>query len=147
LADVRGISIQAISKLRQSGIVVRVEAGRYDHAESCKRYIASHRKQSEAPRPRRGHGLPRARPRLPTWSDAAELVEADQVEMCWSRIVSTVRTRLLAIPAKCAARVRMASTIVEVAAILREEIYAALRELSRTEVIVDDPPSPHVSSV
>jgi phage terminase Nu1 subunit (DNA packaging protein) len=59
------------------------------------------------------------------------LVPIDQVEALWAHQVAVARSRLLAIPAKCAARVGMEVTTAEVAEILREEVYRALDELSR----------------
>ena len=61
-----------------------------------------------------------------------ELVPIDQVELAWASMIATARARLLAIPAKCASRVGMAGTTAEVAQILREEVHAALNELSRS---------------
>jgi len=49
----------------------------------------------------------------------------------WAKMVHAARTRLLAIPAKCAARVGMATTTAEAPAILKEEIYDALNEFAR----------------
>ena len=43
------------------------------------------------------------------------------------------------VPAKVAARMKMASTIVEVAAVIREKVYAALSELSQGGGATDDP--------
>jgi len=61
-----------------------------------------------------------------------ELVPAAEVEMLWAHQVAVARARLLAIPAKCAVRVKMGQTTAEVATILRQEVYAALDELSRS---------------
>jgi len=59
-----------------------------------------------------------------------ELVAIADVDRAWAGMIATARSRLLAIPAKCAARVGMAGTTAEVAAILKEEVYAALNELA-----------------
>jgi len=59
-----------------------------------------------------------------------ELVPIDEVDRAWAAMIATARARLLAIPAKCAARVGMCKTTAEVAAILQEEVYAALNELA-----------------
>jgi phage terminase Nu1 subunit (DNA packaging protein) len=61
-----------------------------------------------------------------------ELVPLDQVEAAWASMIATARAKLLAIPAKCAARVGMCQTTAEVATILRQEVHAALDELSRS---------------
>jgi phage terminase Nu1 subunit (DNA packaging protein) len=60
------------------------------------------------------------------------LVAADEVEAVWAHQVAVVRTRLLAIPAKIAVSLGMATTAMERQDIVRREIHAALDELSRS---------------
>jgi len=61
-----------------------------------------------------------------------ELVPVDEVDRAWAGMIAMARARLLAIPAKCAARVGMCKTTAEVATILRQEVHEALNELSRS---------------
>jgi len=67
------------------------------------------------------------------------LVPADQVAATWDGLAGVIRTKLLALPAKCAARVGMARNAVEVQAILKAEVHELLMELPGTAVRVDDP--------
>lgn len=147
ICQLLGVSRAAVGDLVNSGIVVKLGPGEYNGPETCRRYIA-HLKQRQADTPK----LTAARVKLAEEKAKiaemerrrleGELVSAKQVRDAWITVISVCRTRLLAIPAKVAARVKMAGTIVEVAAIIRAEIYDALRELSTAEVVVgDDPPA------
>jgi hypothetical protein len=62
------------------------------------------------------------------------LVPADQVAETWNALAHLIRTRPLALPAKCAVRVGMARNAVEVQAILKVEVREVLTELSSTAV-------------
>ena len=62
------------------------------------------------------------------------LVTVEQVAETWGALTGVIRTRLLALPAKCAVRVGMARNAVEVQAILKAEIRELLTELSATTV-------------
>jgi hypothetical protein len=62
------------------------------------------------------------------------LLPADEVAQTWAAILGVIRTRLLALPAKCAVRVGMARNAVEVQAILKVELREVLTELSSTAV-------------
>ena len=67
-------------------------------------------------------------------SKLGELVPAVEVRETWVALVSVMRTRLLAIPARVAARVMMAKNIVEIAGLIRTEIYEALDALAKGQV-------------
>ena len=60
-----------------------------------------------------------------------ELLEADAVKAEWTDIVVKVRAKLLAIPTKVAASVLAAQDIAEVEALIKAEIYQALREFGK----------------
>jgi hypothetical protein len=61
-------------------------------------------------------------------------------------VIRTVRARLLQIPSKIAARIRMVTSVVEAQAIVSREINEALSELSRAEVIVGAPSVPEAGN-
>ena len=67
-----------------------------------------------------------------------KLVPVEQVEQVWGALSGVIRTRLLALPAKCAARLGMAKNAIEAQAILKAEVHELLKELAGTVVRVDD---------
>jgi hypothetical protein len=66
------------------------------------------------------------------------LVPADQVEKVWAQAIANARKHLLAIPSKLAERALLCKTPAAMEQLLRDEIYAALTELSRTTFEADD---------
>ena len=58
-------------------------------------------------------------------------------ESAWAAKIAVFRTTLLALPSKVAARVKMASTVSDVAKLIREEINGALAELARGSAATD----------
>jgi phage terminase Nu1 subunit (DNA packaging protein) len=65
---------------------------------------------------------------------SGELVPAAEVAETWVALVSVMRTRLLAIPSRVAARWGMVQSTVEAAAMMREEVHEALSVLSKGTV-------------
>jgi hypothetical protein len=65
---------------------------------------------------------------------AGELVPAADVSETWQALVLVMRTRLLAIPTRVAARWGMVRSTVEAAAMVRDEVYEALTILSKGTV-------------
>ena len=61
---------------------------------------------------------------------AGHLVRVDEVEVEWSRMLGSVRSRLLSLPTKAAPRARTALNDEEAAALIEAEILEALQELS-----------------
>jgi phage terminase Nu1 subunit (DNA packaging protein) len=61
-----------------------------------------------------------------------KLVEAEQVEARWQKIIATAKTRLLAVSSK--SRARIPHLTIEEVAIIDEEIRLALSEVSRSEI-------------
>jgi len=145
ICDVLGVSAVTVGNLVKSGVVVKRAPGDYDGAQSCKNYIAHLRRRADAP------SLVAARTRLAEERAAmaaidrqmrtGEVIDVAHVEQVWTAIMSAVRTRALALPSKCAARVGMAKTTSEVAAILRAEVYDMLTELSQADVVTADEPA------
>lgn len=132
-----GNTKQAVTDLVRSGIVVKLGPGEYDVVESARRYIATIRQKTDVP------DLTAARVRL-TESKAriaemdrqlrdGTMVSVETVWADWSSRILRCRARLLAMPAKLAARIRMAQTTVEVSGIIRAEVIAALEELGRAD--------------
>jgi phage terminase Nu1 subunit (DNA packaging protein) len=63
-----------------------------------------------------------------------ELLPADQVETTWTRFASTVRAKLLAVPAKTAEELAAATEARECHAVVEAAIHEALEALADTRV-------------
>jgi phage terminase Nu1 subunit (DNA packaging protein) len=59
-----------------------------------------------------------------------ELIEVAEARVWMISAITVIRTRLLALPSKCAARLGMATTLAERHSILKAEIYAMLTDLA-----------------
>lgn len=70
-------------------------------------------------------------------TESGRLVPCDQVEKAWGQLIANARKHLLAIPTKLAERILLAKTPADAERILRDEIYAALTELSQTQFVAD----------
>jgi phage terminase Nu1 subunit (DNA packaging protein) len=66
---------------------------------------------------------------------AGELVPAADIEAAWLAVAGVVRSRLLLIPSKTAARVVALKTPGEAQALLRKELNAALTAIATTPAI------------
>lgn len=70
---------------------------------------------------------------------AAKQVPIEQVDATWATAVGTMRSRLLTIPSKVAARIHAAKTTNDAQEIVRREIFDVLEELSKVSVASDQP--------
>jgi phage terminase Nu1 subunit (DNA packaging protein) len=70
---------------------------------------------------------------------AGELVDRETIKTEWLKTAAAIRNRLLAIPTKTAPLVLAVKTLPEVKAILEQQIYEALHELSVTRLAGDGP--------
>jgi hypothetical protein len=61
------------------------------------------------------------------------LIERTEAEVVWGNIKALIRERVLRIPNEVTGAIQAAKSPVEVQAILRDAIYAALSELATTE--------------
>ena len=68
-----------------------------------------------------------------------KLVPVDQVETTWLRTLMFLRTKLLALPSKLAARLSLCTGIVERQKVLREAIDELLVDFATTEVVIESP--------
>ena len=60
-----------------------------------------------------------------------ELIATEQVELLWSGLVASFRSRLLALPVRCAQMVMSLKNYTEIESCLRAQVFEALSELSR----------------
>ena len=156
MADPLTLSVEQLAKLLQikpsylhelvrDGVIpTPIARGRYALVPSVQGYIVFLRDRAHASQGSGSSAYASQRARLTkAKADAAEmvaraqlgeLVPAAEVRETWIALVSVMRTRMLAIPARVAARVMMQKTIVEVAALIRNEIYEALDALAKGQV-------------
>lgn len=135
---------QRINQLANAGIIPRIALGQFDFTPVVQAYIRYLRGRAGGP-----DELKDSRAKLTTAKAeiarihrdrlAGKVIDVEAVEQAWSTVLSVVRTRLLALPAKVAARVKMAATVVEVAQIIRDEIYDILNELATARIAIDPP--------
>lgn len=143
-AKLLGISERRFRELIDEGVIARRGAGEYDFFEVVPAYCANLREVAAG----RGGGdeqVLRAREdarKAKAQADMAEikaaemrglLVPADQVATALHEAVQMMKTSLLSIPAKAAARVGAKDTS-RAEQVIKDEIHEALSALSRIEV-------------
>jgi hypothetical protein len=139
LIDCLGVTKQALTGLRQRGIIIRLRHNEYDLGLSCKNYVDMLRKRAEP-------GLLDARAsyakekaalvRMQRQEREGVLVHVDQVRDVWMRVVMMVRQRALALPSRCAVLVAH-HNVPECFEILTREIRSMLTDLSEAEIVVE----------
>jgi len=141
IADIFGVSIQAIGRLHKADVVVKIAPGQYDVAESCKRYIALLRRRSDAP------SLTEARASLAREKAALAKLQREEAEgrvapveqfsKIAEQMIVVARTKFLALPAKLASKFGMVTNAVELQAMAKTEVHEILHELAQLPVVVD----------
>lgn len=140
IATVLGISKAKVGELAVAGVLPRAGRGRFD-VPACVQAFVRHKVSIAKAGDGTAKGLMAERARLTrAKADAAErdglkqageLIAADQIEAAWLAVVGAVKTRLLSIPTKTAARLAGLKTPAEAQQLLQKEINGALSELSR----------------
>lgn len=145
LCKLLDLGIRRLQQLADEGIIKKSDRGRYDLVESVRGYVKFLRDRTLGPDQaantyaEQRARLTRARAdeeELKARQLAGELIPAAQLENAWGAVVDVMRLRLLAIPAKVAARIGMARNAVEAQQIIRAEIHDALTELTKVNVTV-----------
>lgn len=132
---------RTVWRLADEGLVVRAGRGRYDLAASVRTYVTHIRAMAAGRAGDEQAGLTAERARLAReQADAValrnaiargEMVPAADVEREWSSILRNVRSRMLAVPSRVAARV---PTLTKAdVALVEHEVAAALTELADGE--------------
>jgi phage terminase Nu1 subunit (DNA packaging protein) len=145
LATILGVSSRRVAQLVEEKILIRTARGTFDLGEAVRNYVAYRERRiaarlgaGEMHKARQRYLLARAKnAEIAAEERIGKLVPADQVETSFVAIAGAVRSHLLAIPAKVAARAGMCKTAVEVKALLQAEITEALSELALTKVSID----------
>jgi hypothetical protein len=141
LGDALLLTATHVRRLANDGILPKQSNGRYLLGPCVHGYIRHLRRGGSAYLDERAR-YTRAKAdaaALAAKVKAGELVPAAEVAETWGAIVSVMRTRMLAIPARVAARWGMVRSTVEAAAMVREEIHEALMILSKGTVETTQP--------
>jgi len=139
---------QRVTQLVNEGIIPRKERGRYELVPVVRAYIKYLRERAvksdvhgddyNAHRTR----LTKARADMAEMEKAQieeQLIPADDVEKVWIEVSQNMRQKLLALPQRAAPECFAAEKLVEVKAILKEQVYDALQEIAEIEVKVSEP--------
>lgn len=140
LAHILGVSRGTVSNLASDGILPRADRGLYDVAAAVQAFVRH--KALTKPGDQATLSLTAERSRLARLkADAAEreaklaagqLVPAADIEAAWLKVALAVRSRVLQIPSKVAARVVALRTPADAQAFLQKEVHAALVEIAST---------------
>ncbi|GLK71289.1 hypothetical protein GCM10017643_14040 [Ancylobacter dichloromethanicus] len=130
-----GIAPRTVRELAGRGVVLRAGRGRYDAAGSVASYCAHLREQAAGRAGDAQAGLTSERARqareqadhlaLKNAEMRRELLPAAEVERAWTEVLRDIRARMLAVPARCMARLGRLSP--SEGAILDEEVRDALQ--------------------
>jgi phage terminase Nu1 subunit (DNA packaging protein) len=143
MARLLDLQPRRVQQLADEGVIVKAGRGKYDVVGSVQGYIKYLRKRA-AGEELGGEAFNLARARnTAAKADIATMerdrllglyLRTEEVTMTWSAIVTTVRTRLLSIPAKLGARLAAAKTALAAQEIVAAEIHDALNEFSKQSV-------------
>ncbi|MDE3037360.1 MAG: protoporphyrinogen oxidase [Pseudomonadota bacterium] len=141
LAKLFNLTERRVQHLSRDNVIPKAEKGRYDLIACVQGYIKYLQDRATG----RGDIEPqdtyaeRAR-LLKAQADKTELevkamngqlLATEQVELLWSGLVASFRSRLLALPVRCAQMVMSLKTYTEIEGCLRAQVFEALSELSR----------------
>ena len=149
LCDYLGVTERNLHQLVQAKILPKHDHAQYDLKACTRAYINYIKTRIEGSKKATESTLTSERARLTkAKADEAEinakerkgdLVAVDAVEQAWEKIGSVLRSRLLTVPAKIAARLALAKTAPDAQRIVEREITDALNELSKTNVMHEEP--------
>jgi phage terminase Nu1 subunit (DNA packaging protein) len=142
LGRVLGISRASIANLATDGVLPRADRGLFNLPACVQAYIR-HKLLQAGAADLGTKSLVTERSRLARLKadraeredkvETGELIPAAEIESAWLSIVNTVRTRILLVPRKIAARVIVA-TAIEAERLMQKELNAALSEIATTPV-------------
>lgn len=147
LAEYLGLSTRRIRQLVKEGVVIKSQRGRYDLKRSVLGYINSIRQQenkagadldklkiSREAESLMHERLKKRKTELQVLEMEKKLHRSEDVEYFWNSMVLAVKSRLTAIPVKCAPLLLGIEDRKEVQAILKREVADALNELAEYDV-------------
>lgn len=147
LAEYLGLSDRRIRQLEKEGVVVKSQRGRYDLKASVLGYINSVRQQekrmdasleklkiSKEATSLQHEQLKKRKTELQVREMEKKLHRAEDVEYFWNAMVIAAKSRLAAIPVKCAPLLVAIEDRKEIQAILKREVTDALNEIADYDV-------------
>ncbi len=143
-ADWLDMSVRRFRELIDEGVIDRAEKGDYDLKATIRQYVQNIREVAAGRSGEEtvGKMADEAR-KMKAQADKAELevaqirgelIPADQIADVMHAAVQTMKTRLTAIPAKCAPLVG-ARDVAVAERVIREQVHAALTEIAQCEII------------
>lgn len=147
LAEYLGLSTRRIRQLYKDGVCIKSQRGRYDLKASIQGYIKSI-KQEES---KKGADLDKLKiskeaeslmherlkkrmTELKVLEMEKKLHRSEDVEYFWNAMVLSAKSRLTAIPVKCAPLLVAIEDRKEIQAILKREVAEALNEIANYDV-------------
>lgn len=145
LAEYLGLSTRRIRQLVKEGVVIKSQRGRYDLKASVLGYINSirqHEKKADIEKlkiSREAESLMHERLKkrmteLKVHEMEKKLHRSEDVEYFWNSMVLAAKSRLTAIPVKCAPILVGIEDRKEIQAILKREVADALNEIADYDV-------------
>lgn len=147
LSEYLGLSTRRIRQLFKDGVVIKSQRGRYDLKLSVLGYINSLRQQerkkdadldklriSKEAESLMHERLKKRMTELKVMEMEKKLHRSEDVEYFWNTMVAAVKSRLTAIPVKCAPLLVAMEDRKEIQAILKREVAEALNEIANYDV-------------
>lgn len=147
LAEYLGLSTRRIRQLVKEGVVIKSQRGRYDLQKSVLGYINSLRQEekqqsanldklkiSKEATALQHEQLKKRKTELQVQELEKKLHRAEDVEYFWNAMALAAKSRLTAIPVKCAPVLVGIEDRKEIQAILKREVAEALNEIAAYDV-------------
>lgn len=146
IAKLLDLSERRIQQLSREGVIPKATRGQYDLVGSVRGYVRYLRDQAvsaQAGAP--DYAAERAR-YIRARADLAEmeasqrrgaLIAVDDIEAAWIKVLTLLRTRVLALPDRLAPQVHSVSSLVETRALLGASLREALEDLANSDVQPD----------
>ena len=133
-AEILGVTVHRVQEMVREGTFVRSRPGHLDNVASWKSYFAklAADKPTEArvEAERRLAVAKATAAELELAREQGRLVDLDVASDDWTRIVSTLKAQVRAVPSKCATRGVGLKTPAEVRDVVKEQTDACLREIA-----------------
>ena len=138
LQDITGYSRDQLLRMAKKGIVVRVDRGKYDLAETVQNIISNlqemgHPKEADAKK--RYDAAKAEKIELEVRMMKAELINIEDAMIAWGKIIENFRANILSIPTAIAPDLTDCEEIGESEAIIKSAVYEALTELSNPDLV------------
>ena len=138
LQDITGYSRDQLLRMAKKGIVVRVDRGKYDLAETVQNIISNLQEMGnpkEADAKKRYDAAKAEKIELEVRMMKAELINIEDAMIAWGKIIENFRANILSIPTAIAPDLTDCEEIGESEAIIKGAVYEALTELSNPDLV------------